>query len=199
MALTLLLTLFCPGVQGQPKDVYVEGNGFTIYTDLGLGFHSKEDTMILTIEVLTGTWGGENCRLGVNERGGELYWESNETCTIQITNYHDRPVRLYYEGFTLSYLVSGYSWNGTFPNDGTGCLLHWSFMLPSPVEENWGLFLGILGLALLIIGLLLMAYLVKTYPLFSFSREILFDKMSFAVAISLIIIGFGFIMMWLMS
>lgn len=186
--------------KAQPKEVYVEGSGFIIYTDTGLAFQSGSGLQILEIEVLTGTWGGENCRLGINERGGELYFESNETCQFQLTNYNlDFPVRLEYEGFALSVITQGESYNGTFPTGGEPCLIHWSWGFEMPQETYWTLFLGILGLAILIIGLFLMAYLVRTYPIFSFSREILFDKISFAIAISMIIIGIGFIVMWLMS
>lgn len=185
--------------QAQPKQIHVSGSDCVIYTDRGLAFQSGTGSQIMEIEVLTGTWSGENCRLGINERGGELYFESNVTCEFQLTNYDASRIRLTYEGFGLTPINMGFSFNGTFPAGETPCLLHWSWALDLPHEENWALIMGLIGLVLLIIGLFLMAYLIRTYPIFSFSREILFDKLSFAVAIAMIIIGIGFIMMWLMS
>lgn len=196
----LLVASFMPGVKAQDKDIYVQATGFIIYTDLGLAFQSGYGTQIMEIEVLTGTWGGENCVLGVTERGGNLYFESNETCTFQITNYDETNMRLTYEGCEIDVLVNGFSWNGTFPDGDTAVLIHWSWALNLPHEENWTLFMGLFGIGLLLGGLLFLAYLIKTYPLFSLSKkEILFDKISFPIAISAIIIGFGFIIMWLMG
>ena len=188
-----------PHASAQPKEVYVEGSGFVIYTDAGLAFQSGYGSQIMEIEVLTGTWGGENCVLGILERGGNLYFVSNETCQFQITNYDDTNMRLTYDGFDLDILTSGFSWNGTFPDGDTPCMITWSWGFELPHETNWNLFIGIAGIIILLVGLLLMAYLIRTYPVFSFSREMLFDKISFAIAISMIIIGFGLIVMWLMA
>lgn len=198
MALTFLCLLH--PVNAQPKEVYVSGTDFIIYTDIGLAFQSHDDQMIMEIEILEGDWVGENCRLGVTERGGELYWEPNATCRcyFQLTNYYDLPIRIIYEGFPLDPLYPGQSYNGTFGNDGPA-YIHWSWGFPTVIEENWTVLMGIFGVGLLLVGLLLMAYLIRTYPLFSFTREILFDKISFVISIVLIIIGAGFIMMWLMA
>lgn len=197
-----MVASFLPGlVNAQPKEINVQGTDFVIYTDSGLTFQSGPGTQIMEIEVLSGTWVGENCRVGVTVRGGELYWKPNATCdcVIQVTNYDETNMRItIQDGFSLSVLYPGESWNGTFGNDGPA-LFHWSWALDLPHEENWSLLMGLIGIALFLIGLFLMAYLIRTYPIFSFTREILFDKISFAISISMIIIGLGFIVMWLMS
>jgi len=139
--------------------------------------------------------------LGILERGGNLYFESNETCQFQLTNYNadNITVRLTYDGFDMDPIVQGFSYNGTFPNDGTGCSISWSWGFLMIQESNWSLIMGIVGIVLLLVGLLLMAYLIKTYPIFSLHGEMLFDKIAFAISMAMIIIGFGFIMMWMMA
>ena len=178
----------------------VQGSGFNIYIDMvggGLAFQNPDFTF--TIELLTGTWNGTDCTLGMTERGGTLSFHSNDIAEVQLSHTAEYGMRLDYEGITLSDIEPGHSWNGTIPDD-TDIYLHWSFSFLMPHEENFLLFVGIFGMALFVGGILFTAYLVKVTPLFSFgTKEILFEKMSFVLGIFAVVIGAGLIMIWLMG
>lgn len=176
----------------------MEAINFEIYTDTGLAFQCDMNK-IMSIEVLTGTWGGEDCRLGMSDRGGELFFHANETCTFQLENSNDRVMRLSYQGCLLSTLEQGFSYNGTFPDD-TDVLIHWSWALEMPHETYFTFLLGLVGLGLMIGGILFDAYLIKVTPFFGFgNKEIIFEKESFVLGLCAIVIGFGLVVVWLLS
>lgn len=197
MAISFLITALSVSVV-QAADYIGSGIDFEIYTDSGLAFQSDMNK-IFTIEILTGTWGGKNCRFSLHTRGGELYFEANETCQFQLSHEYDHSIRLDYEGFDLSIIEQGYSYNGTFTS-GNAVLLHWSWSFEMPHEENFMLYVGLFGIGLFVASILLTAYFVKTVPFFTLGKgKILFEKLGFIMSLTGIIIGFGLIMVWLMS
>ena len=94
---------------------------------------------------------------------GTLYFYSNDDAEIQLSHTHDLNMRLSYEGFELSILESGHSWNGTIPAD-TPIMIQWSFSFLMIHEENWNLFIGLGGLFMLAAGLITVSYTHLTLP-----------------------------------
>ena len=183
----------------KAADPVVSGSEFVIYTDTGIAFESDTQGRILEVEILVGTWQGDNCVLGVTDRGGNLYFDNVQNCSFQLTNYHDSSIRLYYEEFGLTTLNQGYSYSGDWIA-GTTPFIRWAWGLELPIESDFMFFVGIFGVGLMFGGVLFSAYLVKTTPLFSLGKkEILFEKESFILGLAAAFIGFGFIMVWLLS
>jgi len=212
-ALALLLTaflacgFFCPLVNAQGSDVLAQGDSFLLYQVAGGGFnfqhvdfrHGYYENRTVTIEVLTGALNGSDVRLGLTERGGNLFFHSNFGCEIQLSHDSGNRLRLDYEGVEFSTVTAGSSWNGTIQDD-TDVYIHWSFVYLLPHEENFNLYLGLFGIILLVAGILLLVYSFRTYPIFTFSatKETVWEQNYVAYAIVCIIIGVGLIMTWLL-
>jgi hypothetical protein len=184
----------------QGADIIVEGSDFEIFMETGggLAFQHRIENYTFTIEVLSGTWNGTNCTLGMTDRGGNLYFYSNADSEVQLSHNNDVGLRLDYEGIVLSILTPSHSWNGTIPAD-TPVYLKWSFSFLMPHEENFMLYVGLLGIALLVSGLLFGAYSFTQYPIFSFKRETIWETSLLVYSFTAAFIGAGLIITWLLS
>jgi len=184
----------------QGADPIVEGTEFSIYATSGGGiaFQHQLTNYTFQIEVLSGTWNGTDGVLGMTDRGGYIYFQSNNDTEVQLSHNNEYGLRLEYEGISLSILTEGHSWNGTIPNS-TETYLRWSFPLILPHEENFMIYLGLFGLGLMISGLLLGAYSFKTYPIFSFKRETIWETSLLIYSFIACFIGFGLVITWLLG
>lgn len=195
----MLFASFVPSVFAATP--LVEGYGFQIFVDSqgGFAFNHGETNKTMIIEVLSGTWNGTECQVSMTDKGGTLYFYSNNISYIQITNVYNLKLILRYDGLTLSVLDEE-NWTGTIPAD-TEVYIHWRWEILMPHEENFMLWIGVLGIILLIFGLMLTAYCFRHYPLFTLNQntEMVWEKEALMVAICAAIIGFGLIVMWLLG
>jgi hypothetical protein len=203
----LACAFYAPSVNAQGSDVLAQGDSFLLYQVAGGGFnfqhvdfkHGYFENRTVTIEVLTGSLNGSDARLGLTERGGNLFFHSNSGCEIQFSHNSGNRLRLDHDGVEFSVITAGTAWNGTIPTD-TDVMIAWNFVYLMPHEENFNLYLGILGIILLIAGILLLVYSFRTYPIFTFSatKETVWEQNYVAYAIVCIIVGAGLIMTWLL-
>ena len=182
----------------NPDGIRSEGVGFNIYTTTGLAFQHEVVNKTVAFQVLNGTWNGTGGRLGITHKYGQLYFYSHDAASIQIEQSYEHKLRIYYEGFILHTLTPGYSFYGEIPANTT-CFIIWSWNEPLIIEENWSLIMGLFGLILFVSGLIMMAWSFKTYPIFSFKRETVWDQSIVLYALVALIIGAGLIMVWLMG
>lgn len=184
------------------EGVLAQGSGFNIYADTlysGLAFQSALVNKTFYIEVLSGTWNGTSASLTLTDKYGELAFYSNDEAEVQIYQTSEHSARISYEGFTLTTLYQGYSYNATIPTD-TDCYIRWSYYTETILEENWTIFFGIFGFALLLAGLVTLAYGFRKYPLVTWDKkQTLLDNNILIFSIPAVFIGFGLIFMWLVT
>lgn len=193
-------------VAAQANQVLAQGEGFQLYQVAGGGFnfqhidwkHQGYLNRTVTIEILTGVLNATNVRLGLTDRYGDLYFHSNFGCEIQLSADSNIDLKLSYDGMEFSELIEN-QFNGTIQN-GADVLIHWSFIPLLPHEENWVLWLGILGIIILVAGILLLVYCFRNYPLFTFNqdKEMVWETDMLSYAAVAIIIGAGLTITWLL-
>lgn len=166
-------------------------------TEGGLAFQHDIENKTFTIEVLSGTWNGTNCVLGMTERGGNLNFQSNNLAYVQLSHNALHGMRLTYEGISLSTLETEHSWNGTIPVD-TEIYLKWSFSFLMPHEENFMVYVGASGIILFMVSLLLGAWGLKKYGLFSMEHTSIWEWDAVPFIVIGLIVGVGLIITWLM-
>ena len=184
--------------QGQGGAPIAEFGNNPIYTHTGLAFQHDSINKTVAISVLTGVWNGTEARLSMTSKYGDLYFYSNSECQIQLeTNWNNAAgLRIVHEGITLSTITKGVSWNGTIPAN-TQCRLFWSFSSLEIYEENWNLYLGLLGIGLLVSGVIIGAWSFTKYPVMSFNRECIWESSIIVYCFVAAFVGFGLIMVWL--
>lgn len=181
------------------RDVAV-GSNFQIVLNSSeaLDFQSQLENFTFHVDVLAGTLNATECTLGMNNRGGSLYFHNNNLTEIQISHNNEFAIKLIYDGLSLSDLVAGHSWNGTIPAD-VDAYIQWGFIFLLPHEENFMLYIGLFGIALFSSGSLLGAYSFKKYPIFSFERETIWETGLLMYSFIAAFIGIGLVITWLLS
>jgi len=178
--------------RGQGADPIVSGTNFNIYANQtgGLAFQHGMVNETFTIEVLSGVWNGTGCTLGMTTRGGKLSFYSNNLTYVQLSHNNEFGMRLTYEGISLTEIDEDKSWNGTIPVS-RDCYLAWSFGITMPHETYFMLGVGILGIILMFGGIMISAQALRKYKLEVLNKEIL------VYSVPMLIIGFGFAVIWL--
>lgn len=163
----------------------------------GLAFQSGMVNNTFTIELLSGIWNGTSASVGITERGGNLIFHNINTSYVQLSHNFGFGLRLQYEGIVLTVLDAAHSWNGTLPAD-TDIYLKWGFALTMPHEANFELYVGVSGIGLLLVSVMLLAWGLRKYPLFSMDKESLLEKDILPFIGGGLILGIGLIIIWLM-
>lgn len=191
-----------PLVQGYNFNIYIDGQG-------GLAFQ-HDFNLTFYIEVLDGVWDGRDCQLIMRGKSGVLYFVSYNSCSVQLYHYNDREIALTVEGMEVDILdpvppstgdfyKNGYVWNGTI-TAGSEVRISWNLPELLIYEENWMLYLGLIGLGLLIAGIFLTVYAFRHYKLFTLgNEETVWEKEILPICILLLIFGFGLLIIWLLG
>lgn len=183
---------------GQDGQLYqVAGGGFNFqHVDFRHAYYLNRT---VSLEILTGALNATDLRVGMNEKGCTLTFHSNYGCEFQLSQDSGNRLKVDYTGILMDTIMAGTSFNGTITAD-TDVMLHWEYVYQTPIEENWNLYLGLLGIACLVIGILLVVYCFRHYPLMTFNqnKEMVWETNMLMYAIVLIIIGAGLVITWLL-
>jgi hypothetical protein len=187
----------------EASEIYAEGEGFQITAEDSGGVGFQMDKGVFVMEVLSGALNGTDCSLGLLYRGGNLYFHNTELCYV--TFYQSSLT----ESMGLTVEVNGESqrfavqpsteYNWTL-SAGAEVYLTWSYALTMPHEENFMLYLGILGIALIIVAVGLTVYAFRHYIIFTLSdKETVWEKDVLPVALACFIFGIGLTFAWLLQ
>lgn len=188
---------FLPNAKAA-SEVIAEGSNCAVTGNIGF----QMEKGVFTLEVLSGTLNGTSAVYGLLYRGGNLYFFNEELCYVVLYQSADEQLGVTVEiaGEKQRFACQpSTEYNFTLPAQ-TQVYIMFSFAITMPHEENFMLYAGILGFALIIAGIFLIAYALRHYPIFTLSnKETVWDKDILPVAIACLIFGLGLLLAWLLQ
>lgn len=167
----------------------VYGTNITIYAEDSAVLNFKGVSSFIT-EVTSGLWNGTNCNLTITKAGGRMVFNAQNDSSLQVSTDALRQLQVTVIGAHLSLNrntnIHSISWTS-----GNTVTISWGYATISIIDTYFMLGVGLAGIILIVAAPTWWALLFVKHGLDDDSMERL------GYSMLLIILGFGFLVIWL--